>query len=168
MKVRIFKITISLLVSIIFIIGLLLTYRQIYRSKVLKANKITTLNGVDEEFVAEINGIKQYFYARGQDKENPIILFLHGGPGSPMTPMIYTYQQGLENDYTVVNWDQRNAGKTYFLNEGNADKIKSSLSVDQSVQDIYEVVKMLKNKFNKDIYLKIILMNFTKNNFNNF
>lgn len=149
----IIKIVIYLLMLIIFIGTLLLIYRQVYRSKVLRENKITTINGIDEEFTAEINGINQYFYARGENKENPIILFIHGGPGSPITPMIYTYQKGLENDYTVVNWDQRNAGKTYFLNKGNADKITASLSIDQSVSDIFEVVTMLKDKYDKEVII---------------
>ena len=147
------KTFIYFVIIIIFIVALLLIYRQIYWSKVLNKNKITTVSGIDEEFTAEINGINQYFYTRGQSKENPIILFIHGGPGSPITPMIYTYQKGLENDYTVVNWEQRNAGKTYFLNKDNADNIKSSLSIEQSISDIFKVVTMLKDKYNKEIII---------------
>lgn len=147
------KIVIYLVILIIFIAAVLIIYRQVYRSKVLKENVITDINGIDEEFVAGINGINQYFYARGQNKDNPIILFIHGGPGSPITPMIYTYQKGLENDYTVVNWDQRNAGKTYFLNSDNADEIIASLSIEQSISDIFEVITMLKDKYNKEIII---------------
>lgn len=147
------KIVICLITVIIVIGGLMLIYRQVARNKILKVNKITTENGIDEEFVAEINGINQYFYARGQNKKNPIILFIHGGPGSPVTPMIYTYQKGLESEYTVVNWDQRNAGKTYFLNKDKADEVTASLSVEQSVNDILGAVNLLKDKYNNEIII---------------
>ena len=150
---KIMRAVVCLLMLCVVLIGALLTYRHIYRSKILKENKITSENGIDEEMIAEINGINQYLYARGQNKENPIIFFIHGGPGSPISPMIYKYQQGLENDYTVVNWDQRNAGKTYFLNKDKADDIKSSLSIEQSIDDTYEVVKFLKQRFEKDIII---------------
>lgn len=150
---KIIKVIVCLVILCIVLIGALFIYRHIYRSKILKENKITSEKGIDEEVITEINGINQYLYIRGQNKENPIILFIHGGPGSPITPMIHTYQQGLEDDYTVVNWEQRNAGKTYFLNEDRADEIKSSLSVEQSVQDTYEIVSYLKERFQKEIII---------------
>lgn len=141
-----------LFILIIFILALL-GYRQLYRTKVLKANQITTPDGIDKEYIVPLNGINQYLYIRGQDKNNPIILFLHGGPGSPMLPMLYKYQYALEKDYTVVNWDQRHAGKTYFLNEDNADQIQNTLSIATSVQDIYQVVSFLKESFNQDVII---------------
>lgn len=41
---------------------------------------------------------------------------MHGEPGGPTTPSIYKYQRGLEQNYTVINWDQRGSGKTYYRN----------------------------------------------------
>ena len=135
------------------VIVALLAYRQVYRSKVLKAAQITTVNGIDEERTVMINGIEQYLYIRGEDRANPVILFLHGGPGSPVTPMIYTYQSGLEGDYTVVNWDQRNAGKTYFLNKDRQEEVQATISIETSVQDTYELVQYLKQEFEQDIII---------------
>ena len=143
----------GLLVILIVLMLFLLVYRQVFRTKVLKSSQITTPNGIDKEYIVPINGIDQYLYIRGQDTNNPIILFLHGGPGSPMLPMVYKYQYELEKDYTVVNLEQRHAGKTYFLNENNAGEIQNNLSIATSVQDIYEVVSFLKETFNQDVII---------------
>ena len=110
-----------ILLLAILVIGILLIYRQVKRSSIRKEQAITSEQGIDEDRVIEINGIKQFINIRGENKNNPVILVLHGGPGSPISPMRYTYQKGLEEQYTVVNWDQRNAGKTYFLNEENQE-----------------------------------------------
>lgn len=139
-------------VVMIVVIGLLM-YRQSYRMRASKQLRIMSSEGIDETRLVKINGIKQFVYIRGQHQDNPMILFLHGGPGSPMTPMIYKYQQGLESDYTVVNWEQRNAGKTYFLNKEREAEIKETLCIEQYVEDIYELVLYLKQEFHQEIVI---------------
>lgn len=140
---------------IIVAIGVFLIYRKVVSSKIFKEHQITTQKGIDQELVLEIGGIKQYLYLRGEDTNNPIILFLHGGPGGSMIPMLYTYQYGWESNYTVVNWDQRNTGKTYFLNKDNTEEVLSTLSADRIVEDIHEIVIYLTKRFHKE---KIIIM----------
>lgn len=149
------KFLLSILILFLIVIGGISLYRYKEINKMYDEHKIITLNGVDEEISVEIGGIKQYLNIRGEDKENPIILYLHGGPGMPMTPMIYTYQYDWERDYTIVNWDQRNSGKTYLLNEDNAEEISKELSTDVLVNDIKEIAEYLTNRFNKE---KIIIM----------
>ena len=61
----------------------------------------------------EINGIRQYIQIRGADKKAPLMLFLHGGPGGSMAGLCHVMQPEWEHHFTVVNWDQRNACKTY-------------------------------------------------------
>ena len=106
----------ALLKGILGLVGGALLYREYYRKKALKDYEILASDGLDEEKVIEINGIKQWLSIRGQHTNHPIILFVHGGPGSLMTPMIYKYQKYLEDEYTIVNWEQRSTGRTYFLN----------------------------------------------------
>ena len=141
-----------ILVIVLFICGLL-GYRQYNRSKIQKDQQILSENGINEGRTVTINGLQQYIHLRGENIHNPIILVLHGGPGSPIFPMSYTYQQGLEKDYTVVNWDQRNAGKTYFLNEEKTEEILSDISIATYVQDTYELVQYLRNSLKQEVII---------------
>jgi pimeloyl-ACP methyl ester carboxylesterase len=75
--------------------------------------KIVSPNGVEELLCVPINGTIQWLSIRGRDRRNPILLYLHGGPGSPTLPEAYTFQSPWEDYFTVVQWDQRGAGKTY-------------------------------------------------------
>ncbi|MDR7855128.1 alpha/beta hydrolase [Tissierella sp.] len=150
---KILKILKFAFIAIIAVIILILLTRVIIQAKIKNDHKITTENGIDEEVIVEIGDIDQYLYIRGQDQDNPIILFLHGGPGSPMTPIIYGYQDLLEDEYTIVNWDQRNSGKTYYLN--NAEKVYNTLSMDRMVEDIREIISYLSNRFGQE---KVVIM----------
>ena len=68
--------------------------------------------GVQEYYAVEIGGIRQWINVRGQDRDNPMVLFVHGGPASPVIPTLWQFQRPLEEYFTVVNYDQRGAGKT--------------------------------------------------------
>ena len=144
-------IVLSIILLIVIVLSTMLLIRSIKRSKIYQEQKIDTLLGIDKEEVIEIRGINQYIYIRGENKTNPIILVIHGGPGSPLTPFIYKYQNDLEKDYTVVNWDQRNTGKTYFLN----DSKMVDLSISIMIEDIKELVEYLRNEFDQE---KVIIL----------
>lgn len=99
----------------------------------------------------QIGGIKQGFFIRSENPENPVILFLHGGPGSPELPMIEPTEKSerLEKYFTVCYWDQRGAGMTF-----SKDTDPASATVAQYVEDTREMTEYLKKRFNKDkIYL---------------
>ena len=80
-------------------------------------DKIVSPNGVQESYETIIGGIRQWVFVRGQDRRNPILLFVHGGPASPMAPVAWTFQRPLEEYFTGVYYDQRAAGKTYAAND---------------------------------------------------
>ncbi|MCM3767680.1 alpha/beta fold hydrolase [Neobacillus niacini] len=61
----------------------------------------------------KLGGVEQWITIRGRNKELPILLFLHGGPGSPQTGAQQKYNRDLEDHYLVVNWDQRGSGKSF-------------------------------------------------------
>jgi pimeloyl-ACP methyl ester carboxylesterase len=69
---------------------------------------------VFEEGFVTINGIKQWITIKG-DRSKPAILFLHGGPGSPISPYAHNLYADWEKDFIIVQWDQRGTGKTYGL-----------------------------------------------------
>jgi proline iminopeptidase len=59
-----------------------------------------------------VNGVKQYLEIKGVSKAKPVLLFIHGGPSWPATPMNRKYSQDLAKDFVFVSWDQRNCGKS--------------------------------------------------------
>ena len=92
--------------------------------------RIKTVNGIEESRYVNINGIKQYILIRGNDRTNPVILFIHGGPASPMGFVAPYYQRELEQDYTIVYYDQRGCGRTYYANAKQADPTPEQLLAD--------------------------------------
>ncbi|HSC52657.1 MAG TPA: alpha/beta hydrolase [Phnomibacter sp.] len=69
-------------------------------------------NRISEEQFIEINELKQWVTIKG-DRSKPVILFLHGGPGSTMSPYAEHIYKEWEKDFVIVQWDQRGAGRTY-------------------------------------------------------
>jgi pimeloyl-ACP methyl ester carboxylesterase len=72
-------------------------------------NKIVNPEGLQESYPVEIGGIQQWVFVRGQNRHNPIILFVHGGPASPMSAALWMYQKPMEEFFTFIHWDQRGA-----------------------------------------------------------
>ena len=60
-----------------------------------------------------IGGIKQWLLIRSHNINNPLLLFLHGGPGSAEMSLAYKCERNLEKYFTFVNWDQRGSGKSF-------------------------------------------------------
>lgn len=105
-----------------------------------------------------INGIKQYVQVRGADRKNPLILFLHGGPGGSLAGLCHVLQAGWEDKFTVANWDQRNACKTYFANKDRAMEIAKTGTMEDFIKDIDEVIAYLHTVYD---FEKLILMGFS-------
>lgn len=112
--------------------------------------KINTENAIQESTYVQIGGIEQYLQIRGQDSGNPVILWLHGGPGFPLTYLNYCYQTGLEKDYTVVCWEQRGCGRTYYKNESSG-----AMDIDRMLADTDDVVDHLRERFGQE---KVIII----------
>lgn len=113
---------------------------------------ITTPNAIVEESFVKMGGIDQWVQIRGQDKNNPVLLILSGGPGNSLIQIGYPFLPVLEKDYTVVNWDQRGAGLTYVRNGGNAG---TGLTIARMTADTNEVAEYLRKRLVKK---KIILL----------
>jgi len=123
------------------------------RKIITDLNSIVSPEGVEHYFSARIGGIEQWLYVRGQNRTNPILLFVHGGPAAPTMPTAWQFQRPLEEYFTVVNWDQRGAGKTY--REAEPDTIAQTLKPERYIADIIEVAQFLRAKYHQE---KIILM----------
>ena len=77
---------------------------------------------IDEQGFVRINGIEQWVTIQGESCANPVILFVHGGPGNPITPTAHNVYGPWEKDFTLVHWDQRGAGMTYGRNRPADDE----------------------------------------------
>src|SRR5664279_2314770 len=77
-----------------------------------------------------INGTPQALIIRGEDTANPVLLYLHGGPGSPEWPLFNASGANMENMFTVCYWEQRGAGKSY-----NPNIPDSTFTLNQFVED---------------------------------
>ncbi|MDE7177029.1 MAG: alpha/beta hydrolase [Lachnospiraceae bacterium] len=110
--------------------------------------------GVDEGTYVTLGGQEQYVLIRGMDSENPVMIYLHGGPSSPDTYVTYGFTDHLINDYTVVAWDQRGCGRTYFHNMRN-DSENATASFEQAKTDLDELVDYARERFGKE---KVIIL----------
>ncbi len=83
-------------------------------------------NGINVSFYVDINGSNQWINIYGKNIDNPVLLYLHGGPGSATSPIDYSFTRKWSDVYTVVTWDQRNVGKS-FDKKNAADKITKDI-----------------------------------------
>lgn len=110
--------------------------------------RIVTSNGVESLQAVRIGGIDQWVSIRGNDRGNPVLLMLHGGPGWVSMPTSWYFQRGWEEYFTVVQWDQRGAGKTYTAND--PEHVAPTLTLERMVADTEEMVAWLREEFGKE------------------
>ncbi len=88
-----------------------------------------------------IGGISQSILTMYTDTRNPLLLIVHGGPGSPDRPLVLKYNKELANSFTVICWDQRCSGLSY-----TKDSKKVPLSTELMLSDLKELVQYLLDK----------------------
>lgn len=115
-------------------------------------------NGIYLYETPMIGGIPQYVQIRGQDRSNPVLLFLHGGPGGALSGITHIVHAGWEERFTVVNWDQRGAGKTHTLNRKHSKEIGKTGTMEDFTRDIHEIIAYLHTVLD---FEKLILMGFS-------
>jgi pimeloyl-ACP methyl ester carboxylesterase len=91
-----------------------LAWRTARQRQAAKALEITTPNGIVEQRFIKLGGIDQCIQLRGEDRDNPVLLVLHGGPSWPNA--VFTLPlRPWEQHFTVIQWDHRGAGKTLLI-----------------------------------------------------
>ncbi|HEY0747296.1 MAG TPA: alpha/beta fold hydrolase [Steroidobacteraceae bacterium] len=106
--------------------------------------RIVTPDGIEIAKTVSIGGIEQFITIRGNDRRNPVLLVLHGGPGYVETPLNWWYARGWEEYFTVVQWDQRGAGKTYLIN--NPDEMAPTMTRERMTGDTEEMVEWVRKE----------------------
>jgi len=105
----------------------------------------TPKGGINKSMYIDINGTKQWINIYGEDINNPVLLYLHGGPGSATSHIDYAYTRKWADVYTVVTWDQRNCGKSY-----DAEQNVIVLTRELFMTDGKEVTEFLLDYLSKD------------------
>jgi len=113
---------------------------------------IDSAKGVDEAMYVHLGGIDQWVTIRGEDRQNPVLLFVHGGPGDVTNPWSFAYFAAWEKHFTVVQWDQRGAGRTL---RKTGPSVAPTMTLDRMAQDGIELSEFLRKQMGKD---KIIVV----------
>ncbi len=92
-----------------------------------------------------LGGWDQSILVRGRDREAPVLLFLHGGPGMPAMYLHHRFGRYVEDDFAVVHWDQRGAGKSYA-----EDLPRDTLRVSRMLADAEELIGHLRERFGRE------------------
>lgn len=115
----------------------------------LGANGQRLAESISQKLTVPINGVRQGMIIRGMYADNPILLWVHGGPGMPDYPLTQQYPTGLEDLFTIVWWDQRGAALSF-----NADIPAETMTIEQFIADALAVTDYLRERFHRDqIYI---------------
>ncbi len=109
--------------------------------------------GLDQSEYLNLGGAKQYIRIRSRNRDNPILLNLHGGPGAPQTPYSHKLLRPLTEYFTVVEWDQRGSGRS----TGDASLVET-MKYDRMVDDTIELIEYLQKRFKRK---KVILVGYS-------
>lgn len=143
---KIIKITLLVLLSITVFVVILWFLPE--RTPKIKSSAGTAVAKID---YIKIGGCEQCVLIRSENVNNPIILFLHGGPGMPVMYLAHEFQRPLEKHFTLVQWDRNGAGKTFVRNAPSVE----SMNIRQQLNDCYELIDTLRHRYKKD---KIVLI----------
>lgn len=153
MRKRIIKVSMYLIGGILtLILGLIIALWMVSPGK---ADPITGPDGnilkgsISAIEKVTLGGLEQYIIIRGQDSTKPVMLFLHGGPGSPEIAFMKHFNTDIEKDFVMVYWEQRGSGKSF-----SKDIPIESMDLEQFVADTRELSTYLSERFNKEkIYI---------------
>ncbi|MBJ6764550.1 alpha/beta hydrolase [Myxococcaceae bacterium JPH2] len=109
--------------------------------------KVVAPEGTERTEKIRIGGIDQWVSVRSRDLRNPVLLVLHGGPGWVAMPTSWYVTHGWDEFFTVVQWDQRGAGKTYVANDPAT--VTPTITLERMHADAEEVAQWARTTFGK-------------------
>jgi pimeloyl-ACP methyl ester carboxylesterase len=141
--------TLALIAAFAFVAAL--GYRAWHQQETAQALAITTPDGIAEQSFVRLNGLDQWVTIRGDDRRNPVLLVVAGGPGNSLVPLAALFRP-WEKYFTVVQWDQRGAGRTI---EANGTAGQGAMTLDQFTADGVKLAEFLRARLGKK---KIVLL----------
>ena len=131
--------------AVLLILGLLLLFLSVRAVMPGWTPKINSENSISELRVIHINGADFQMMIRGWDKDNPVPLFVHGGPCCSEIPYARKYQEELEKEFTIVHYDQRGSGKSYRFGEDY-----SQVTAATHVEDLIAITENIEEYLDKE------------------
>lgn len=113
--------------------------------------RLTSGRAIDEAGFVTIGGIQQWVAIRGTDRNAPVLLVVHGGPGAAWSGFVVPGFTEWEKQFTLVLWDQRGAGRTF----GRSGPVGADITIDRMAEDGIEVARWVSERLNKP---RVILM----------
>ncbi len=111
----------------------------------LTAPLVSHAGRIDTSYAVSIGGIRQWISIRATERANPILLYLHGGPGNSSMRYANRFTNLLQKHFTVVLWEQRDCGKTWEMNHS-----LEPLTLKQAENDALELMNYLCTRFKRD------------------
>ncbi|UCE10087.1 MAG: alpha/beta hydrolase [Candidatus Thorarchaeota archaeon] len=138
------NIVLLLVIGVPGVLLLLLVGLFLYKQYLRYSTRIKTQNGISSLEEVTLGGLRQWIFIRGMDQNNPVLIFLHGGPGEPSVGMSSSRRLDAEliKHFTVVHWDQRGGGKSFHSNIP-----VDSMTLDRLVEDCNELIDHLRIRF---------------------
>lgn len=135
-------------VGILIGIGIILLNATVFTARLVNAveDKMPE-GGIHEHLTISLCGVDQHINIRGHSANNPVIIWLHGGPGLPDTFQTNIFQPKLEKDYTFIRWDQRGCGRSYYQSPD------ALLSYDILLNDLDDLIDYAVERFHQPIVL---------------
>ena len=148
MRKKLLKIIKYIAVAVVSIIALFFLIRAVGKAVYSR----TPDGGINESMYIDVNGTKQWINIYGEDIDNPVLIYLHGGPGSATSQTDYAFTRKWADVYTVVTWDQRNCGKSYSPEQNSI-----VLTRELFLTDGKEVTEFVLDYLSKDkVYTELI------------
>ncbi len=119
-------------------------YQWYLQQQTMKEVQLKGEDVVDEFIKVKLGGVEQWIRVRGQHQANPILLFLHGGPGAPLFPAIKKINSvtQLESLFTVIYWEQRGTGKSFHYSIA-----PQFMTISQFISDATELAHYVRAKY---------------------
>lgn len=114
-------------------------------------DRIVAPDGIDAAEYIELGGVRQWITIRGQNRRNPVLLFLHGGPGGALSDIAYQFARPWEDYFVVVQWDQRGYGRSNI----DSAKIEGTTTKERYIADGIELTDYLRKRLDQP---KVVLV----------
>jgi len=143
------RLVLTIVLSLVLAVFILYSQWMAYTPPILGDNGKTLVGSVSTLEKIDLGGSQQWITIRGNNRNNPVILFLAGGPGGSQLAATRTQLKKLEDSFVVVNWDQPGAGKSYHAVPLNM------LTPERYISDAHKLTQYLCKRFKKE---KIFLL----------